>query len=356
MEKKENINSYTILRVILTLLVIIGHCAYYSINSKYGGIDFENEMMLNNINDSFFHRIIFIISLLIYSFHMPMFFSLSGALFEYKHDSNQKTLLLNKAKRLLIPFIVVTLVIVIPLKYISGYWNDNLIHNIFIGQFLIQGNTHLWFLPTLFLEFVIFSYVNKYEKINKNISFLLIIIGILGIIIQNKIPIIIIANVLKYMLWFYIGMLFERNRKAINDRFNFKNFIIFSSLWFILFVLAHLVPKNIAYFSIFESLLSIPITLFGMIFTYSLCNIISKTKLMNSKIIKLINKHSYSIYLYSDAYNYVILYIFVSLFTINSLENELCSILLFLIRFFLTTTIPIIISYIIKKLNIKYLS
>lgn len=38
--KKETIHEYDILRILVTMLVILGHCTYYQKISRYGGIDY----------------------------------------------------------------------------------------------------------------------------------------------------------------------------------------------------------------------------------------------------------------------------------------------------------------------------
>ena len=71
----------------------------------------------------------------------------------------------NKFRRLLLPFLLTAVFVSIPLKYFSGYWekSNGLIGDIIIGQLLLQGNTHLWFLPTLFCEMIIFwHYIFKF--------------------------------------------------------------------------------------------------------------------------------------------------------------------------------------------------
>ena len=71
-----------------------------------------------------------------------------------------------EAKRLLYPFLLVSIFWSFPLKYLSGYWNNsvNVLYDIVVGQLLIQGNTHLWFLPTLFFEFIMFWLFFRYGK------------------------------------------------------------------------------------------------------------------------------------------------------------------------------------------------
>ena len=75
--------EYDILRVIVTLLVIIGHCTYFRILTPYGGCDYTEFTFPST---SMFYRITEYASTLIYKFHMPLYMALSGALFRMKNS------------------------------------------------------------------------------------------------------------------------------------------------------------------------------------------------------------------------------------------------------------------------------
>ena len=226
--KVKSIKEYDIIRVIAVILVVIGHCTYYKISTNYGGINY----ILDTKSMSDIGKLIFkslnLLTTVLYSFHMPLFFALSGALFKNSLNNNKyknfRELIVKKSQRLLVPFLVVAIIYSVPIKYISGYYNgsQNVIKNIFIGQILLQGNTHLWFLPTLFCIFCI-SYIYKYilrnelEKLNKLIIFLILIsLNILS----ASIKIVLVKNVLFYLIYFYIGYCFEDIREEINNKIN----------------------------------------------------------------------------------------------------------------------------------------
>ena len=78
----KNIVEYDLLRVILTLLVIIAHCTYFKIISPYGGCDYT---MFTLPKMSILYRLFLRITGLIYTFHMPLYMALSGALFKAKN-------------------------------------------------------------------------------------------------------------------------------------------------------------------------------------------------------------------------------------------------------------------------------
>lgn len=83
-EQRKNVAEYDILRVIVTLLVIIGHCTYYVISTQYGGCDYTN---LTLPEPSIFWRLAEPFTALIYLFHMPLYMALSGALYRLKKST-----------------------------------------------------------------------------------------------------------------------------------------------------------------------------------------------------------------------------------------------------------------------------
>lgn len=78
MKRKVTILEYDVLRVIVTLLVIIGHCRYYKIITPYGGCDYSR---YTEAGIPVFCHLETYINDLIYAFHMPLYMALSGALY-----------------------------------------------------------------------------------------------------------------------------------------------------------------------------------------------------------------------------------------------------------------------------------
>lgn len=102
------------MRVVATILVVIGHCTYLKISTSYGGCDYSFLFSHRSITFKLLSKL----TEFIYIFHMPLFIALSGALFEKSlmkgHYPSFKQLVNKKAKNLLIPFIVVTLLYSTP--------------------------------------------------------------------------------------------------------------------------------------------------------------------------------------------------------------------------------------------------
>ena len=145
-------------RTLTMLLVIIGHCTYLNLMTPYGGISYFSN--ISSEEYSFGEKMLCMMVSFIYTFHMPLFMMLSGACFSLTiHKvAGLKAFVSNKARRLLVPFLFTTLLLSVPLKYMSGYYSEsaNVLEDIVLGQFLLMGNSHLWFVASLFWIFLIY--------------------------------------------------------------------------------------------------------------------------------------------------------------------------------------------------------
>ena len=356
------INEYNIIRVIAVLLVVIGHCTYYRIMTNYGGIDFEPDIQNITIISKLLFKGFVFLNAVLYTFHMPLFFALSGALFknslENKKYKNFKELVVKKVKRLLIPFLIVTLFYAIPIKYISGYYNqsENVLKDILFGEILQQGTTHLWFLPTLFVIFCIsYIYIQRSglqstKKLNKFILFILLVVAN---VLSPIVKIGFIRNLLFYTIYFCIGYFFETKRKKINGRIDNckkRKFGYLITLIGILFIIVKIVDIKFI-----EDFIIIIIAILEVFVVYVIAYQLSKLDSINqnNKINK-IGEYSFGIYLYSDPINYIILVIFGNKFS-QYMNTEIGIIGLFFIRFFVTFYVSILITRLLKKAKIKYI-
>ena len=101
----------------------------------------------------------------IYSFHMPLFFFLSGFCFSYRHD--YKSFIKKKLDRLLIPYICFGLLDAVPRILLTKFVNRPLDPEAIIHKLIFLGGEY-WFLYVLFGIFLFYPLIfNAYEK-NKN--------------------------------------------------------------------------------------------------------------------------------------------------------------------------------------------
>ena len=151
------------------LLVVLGHST---------GVVPEQAMDIaaNNVAYSLFLRLIE----LIYLFHMPLFFFISGFLYLYSGSNESISLgglAIKKLKRLLIPYVAISSVSY-PIKVVmSNFALRPLEFSIlqYLETIVIPWNNTIsffWFLPTLFLMFAIAKIIVSSQKKSSDIPLL----------------------------------------------------------------------------------------------------------------------------------------------------------------------------------------
>lgn len=119
----------------------------------------------------------------IYSFHMPLFFMITGYLSEYKKDKcdDIKLLVVNKAKSLMYPYVTFSLIniiwyivffIILPIDVQPS----DTFKVILLRTLSTMGYNALWFLPTLFTASILFNIINK-TRFSHLIHIIIMILG-----------------------------------------------------------------------------------------------------------------------------------------------------------------------------------
>ncbi|NOW21736.1 acyltransferase family protein [Clostridium butyricum] len=131
----------------------------------------------------------------IYSFHMPLFFFLSGIT---GYISKKENFFEKKVKSLLIPYFIFSLLTFIYWSLIERKIRSDSfsISSQFWGILISQGgsenhvyNIVMWFLPCLFVTEIIFYLIRKEITQSKLIYVILFIFSILGFILSKYLPI-----------------------------------------------------------------------------------------------------------------------------------------------------------------------
>lgn len=364
MRMNKNIIEYDLVRTYALLFVLLGHCTYNAIMTDYGGVDIGVDGSLSCI----MQKGLCFLSTVFYKFHMPLFVALSGCLWavhlQKKGLPTFMSVWQGKSKRLLIPFLVAALFWSIPIKYISGYWDnagDDTLLQIIVGQILMFGdfNSHLWFVQALFWVFLLSWSIERFHWRNNTRVFSCILflasICCMYIHVKFRIELLNVLTAFQYLLWFYVGFYFEQYREQVND-FILKHvswMICISAIFayvFLIFTAGHL--PRIPGFNTVSVYIFAPI---GMILTYAACykslTITPPPYLLN--IITKISKESYGVYLYSDPINYIILML-VSDYSLQWIYSDnLGALSIYLIRFFVTTIGAWGVILITRKFNYR---
>lgn len=155
----------------------------------------------------------------IYSFHMPLFFCISGYLFSLTNkslsDINPGPFILKKLKRLMVPYFVLG-VIIFFIKYLfSGLASVDRTFSVssFLYMFLAPSTTNstmgfLWYLITLFGIFCIALILSKMRINLHNVTICIVCVIISYLLYTNfpKIELFNISAIIHYIPFFIIGI------------------------------------------------------------------------------------------------------------------------------------------------------
>ncbi len=348
MKKQGIIKEYDVLRVIVTLLVVIGHCSYYHIVTPYGGCDYDPLAEHMSILYKGYRFLVVII----YAFHMPLFMALSGALYRVSSQNKErsfKNLLKNKFFRLIVPFWVVSVLYSIPIKYLSGYFagSDHVLSDILIGQVLVQGNTHLWYLLALFFIFLVFYAIEPFAKSHMPIWLILaLLLNYAGSFVKIQI----VSYVMMYLLWFSVGYAFESKREAINQKMTIPC-ILLSGIGLVGIVE---VQRKLS-IEWLDPILGVLTAVLGSICIYALAYRIAQTTVPEKKAYQILSRNSFGCYLYSDPLNYPILWMCTTFWAEKVFSNNLYSLLSIGLRFVVSFVVSLLITELLRKCKAKYL-
>lgn len=328
MKKNTDLEFINFLYVIGALLVVLGH-ATANFLGNWGPPNLIESSSAVLVHDY------------IYTFHMPLFFCISGFVYKFNLQKSKYKEFIpfvkNKFKRLLIPYFVIGLLYVSPIKLIVGdYTINGFIRDVFINIILAAGPSQLWYLFTLFNIFMIFFFLNKYllqgQNRVRNHIFLFIIFASFTTFIDTGLAIFQIEATLNNLLFFQIGYL------ACNIKTEHKNAginsLIFIGLHIILFLFS---------WSNTLSMIDSILTLLGLVGYYFLSIWVTEKyqNLGNNKLYRRLRKYNLEIYLYHQQ--------IIQLLLLSQAFRLLSPWLNITISFLISIVISLIIGYTINK-------
>lgn len=175
----------------------------------------------------------------IYSFHMPLFFLISGYLFSHEKYENLNEFLIAKIKTLLVPYVIFSLISIIIMFIRSGA--GGITESFSFAQCfremllskrnVISYNGSLWFLTSLFTVEILFYILTKYIKHDIIISLIVVLLGYIGCTILqapaslHTLPWSLDAS-MYYIVFFTIGYFLKLEKLKIPNKFRFSTFIV----------------------------------------------------------------------------------------------------------------------------------
>ncbi len=327
--QKKYYDELNIFRGIIIIWVVIGH-SFYEMQPVFG----------------FFHSYA-------YTFHMPAFFLLSGFLFAPKLNraktrKNKLSLLGERFKRLIVPYLFLTLVSYI-LKLIFEKYADNALPdgwNILKDVILGTNNPNggLWFLYILFMISVIAIIISAVP-----IKITVIIFAALKIVtLFVNIDIPVIGSACFYGIYFFTGILLIEYYDKVSQFFSKKlsdkkNFYVFSAstafIAAVSFVITYLYLKSEK-----NNIILLLICIFNIISAYLTAQLISMLKPVKPSIMTI---GFYGMDIYMIGY-YVQISIRVIFGSMLHLPENVYTLMMFL--FGLLLPIPIS-KYIVRKIT-----
>jgi len=146
----------------------------------------------------------------VYSFHMPLFFFLSGLYFVKSFNKRTtKEFVFSKIDTIVYPYILWSLIQGLTEATLSAYTIGTVTYAE-VFALLWQPRAQFWFLYALVLIFLFSTIIYRYFKINKTSIFLLISFVLL--ISKSYLPWTLFSNyIFTFLIYFALGMFFQEN-------------------------------------------------------------------------------------------------------------------------------------------------
>ncbi len=304
---KERVSVYDWLRLIATVLVVIGHSRYIAMDATNGSVHYA---LPEFTNPAFYSYIISFFGLMvsyIYSFHMPLFFFLSGAVLRLKPLKAYDEFCKDKVKRLIVPYFAVGFLFMLPVKFFAGFYDNEGLHMAYRTFYNGSDSDHLWFLTALFWCMMLFAALKKIcERFSvKSEVFLLFICACIQMSAELlPFDILALKQGLGYIGWFALGYSFEKLRKEKLSGYSNVTKIMLFLVTGILFVL------NIKV-GIFEDIMNVICGCLFAYFTAEVCTIVF-ARFEKTGCYRVIMRNLFAIYLFHNPLEFVILKAFMT--------------------------------------------
>jgi len=300
------VTLYDWLRLIATIFVVIGHSTYLSIQTLHGGVAYELPVFLHGISQAPLFYVVQKVSTWVYSFHMPLFFMLSGAVLALKPIGSFHQLVKSKAKRLLLPYYTYGLLFTLPVKRLGNFYTNASWVEAMKAFLYGAEDSHLWFLPALFwctIAFVLLQKLLRNSKIS-NIYSLLLLSGICQFA-GSYLPfdVLVLKRGLGYLFYFALGYVFETKRQK-NIKWSLKRSLLLCLALLLIQVL------HIRY-HILNGFLRI---ISGSALSFTLADICNRLfrKVTRRGWWKVLTRNLFYVYIFHDPLEYIVLRIYMN--------------------------------------------
>lgn len=275
----------------------------------------------------------------VYSFHLPLFFLVSGFLSNNSKEIDFTKFYKNKIKRLFIPYLFINFIDFIPRTLFPQLVNSEFEG---IKEVLFYGTKISWFVYTLFILFLIFPILEKYIfRKDKYYIFGIVLIILNTFKIGTDIKFLSIGTIIYYLIYFYIGYQVKNiyKDKILNGVFTKKVFFIGVSIIYLVFA------WNYFYINLYTHII---FALIGSLFYLNIF-IRMNEKSKSYSLLKFCGSNSMTIYLIEGFITVVVRVILLKIVKLSESNAETFVITFFLIRVVIAY---IAVKYIIIKSSI----
>lgn len=326
-------NNITFIRTMAMILVVLGHSLSPFINNFRGGGETRSWYLASTMWS------------IIYTFHMPLFMSVSGYLFYYEIERSMQLQIVERIRsivifidkkiwRLVVPFILVMYLWRKPWSYLTG--TQNMPKS--IKEMLMFHTTGpLWYLYVLFAIFVfekLFMWIIWARKNYVKIALVcMFVLAYWGYFMNGA-----VHHFMVYNFYFFIGIVInEHFDKLLKIRKTTINFLCILTICLTSFQLFFKIEEK----NILMPLLSITIALTDIVIIYFLTSHLRNSQI--SELISVMDHHGMGIYLFHTEFIQVL-----ALITVD-LPRELA----WLCTFFVSFLLAFLLTYLLKKMGVK---
>lgn len=175
----------------------------------------------------------------IYSFHMPLFFFISGFLYAPKKYPKAKNFVIARTKSLLIPyfsFSILAILLFVFRLFIGNQKGTIPFKAIMNGLFLsrrneIMYNVPIWFLTSLFTVTILYYFARKWINNDYLLAGFLIFLSVFSYLNWNSLGTLLpwsFDGTLYYIIFYGVGSLIRENKNQVNQLV--KNYTLYISL------------------------------------------------------------------------------------------------------------------------------
>lgn len=298
-DRQTELSNCNFVKTVLMLIVVIYHCILY-----WNGTWFVGEPV-------FSAPVCSILAQWMNTFHIYSFTLVSGYLFFYMKCEQGRynkflPFVMNKFKRLLIPYIFVSLIWVIPFALYFFQYN---ILDVIVKFVLGTAPNQLWFLLMLFGVFLIFYPLTFFFKNHNHFGAVLaIVFWVVGIIGQSLVPNVFqIFRAFMYIPLFLLGFKIRQYGSRCLRKIPIMIWILSDILLFV--AVQYLSKMDGIVFKLLKFGFGFALNIIGALMAFVVLQTIAEhIRWKDSKIFDILNKNSMSVYLFHQQIVYVFIY------------------------------------------------